>query len=130
MLKEYKLEQNFYITGYRNDIPAFTHLADLIVVASTGTEAQSRVAPQAFSTRKTVVSTNVGGLTEIVKNNYNGLVIPPNNPELMASAILKILNNSELKTNLEKNAYLLAQQELSFDYMMQKTINLYQKYMR
>jgi len=127
LIKQYGLERNFFITGYREDIAAFTHLADLLVVASIGTEAQSRVVPQAFSTRKTVVVTDVGGLTELVKDEQNGLVIPPENAEAMAAAILRILDDSTLKQKLENDAFELAQRCLSFDTMMDDTLELYER---
>jgi glycosyltransferase involved in cell wall biosynthesis len=126
LLKQYGLENNIFITGYREDIAAFTHLADLIVVASIGTEAQSRVVPQAFATGKTVVSTDTGGLTELVKNEYNGLVVPPKNPEAMAEAISRLLNNQAFKQKLENNAFEFAKQYLSFNIMMDKTVELYE----
>ncbi len=126
LIKQYGLERNFFITGYREDIAAFTHLADLLVVASIGTEAQSRIVPQAFATRKTVVVTDVGGLTELVKDEQNGLVIPPENALAMADAILKILEDLTLKQKFENNAYELAKRCLSFDSMMNDTLELYE----
>jgi glycosyltransferase involved in cell wall biosynthesis len=125
LIKQYGIEKNFFITGYREDTAAFTHLADLVVVASIGTEAQSRVVPQAFATRKTVVSTDIGGLTELVKDEHNGLVIPPKDAAAMAAAILRLLGDERLKQVLENNAFELAVQHLSFDIMMNKTIELY-----
>jgi len=126
LIKHYRLEKNVFITGYRDDIAAFTHLADLLVVASIGTEAQSRVVPQAFSTRKTVVVTDVGGLTELVKDKQNGLVIPPENVSAMAGAILKILEDRALKQKFENNAYEFAKRCLSFETMMDDTLQLYE----
>lgn len=126
LIKQYGLERNVFLTGYREDIAAFMHLADLVVVASIGTEAQSRVVPQAFSTRKTAVVTNVGGLTELVKNEQNGLVISPGNAEAMAAAILRILDDPSLKQKLENNAFELAKRCLSFDTMMDDTLELYE----
>ena len=128
LIKQYGLEKNIFITGYREDIAAFTHLADLVVVASIGTEAQSRVVPQAFATRKTVVSTDTGGLTELVKDEHNGLVIPPKNAAAMAAAILRILDDKPLKQKLENNAFELAKHYLSFDIMMTDTLKLYESF--
>lgn len=128
LIKQYSLEKNIFITGYREDIAAFTHLADLVVVASIGTEAQSRVVPQAFATRKTVVSTDTGGLTELVKDEYNGLVIPPKNAVAMAAAVLRILDDPQLKQKLESNALELAKHSLSFDAMMANTLKLYESF--
>jgi glycosyltransferase involved in cell wall biosynthesis len=128
LIKQYGIEKNLFITGYREDIAAFTHLANVVVVASIGTEAQSRVVPQAFATGKTVVSTDIGGLTELVKDEHNGLVIPPKNAAAMAAAISRILDNKQLKQKLENNAFELAKQCLSFDTMMNKTVELYENF--
>jgi glycosyltransferase involved in cell wall biosynthesis len=128
LIKQYDLEKNIFITGYREDIAAFTHLADLVVVASIGTEAQSRVVPQAFATRKTVVSTDTGGLMELVKDGHNGLIIPPKNAAAMAAAISRILDDRQLKLKLENNAFELAKHCLSFDTMMINTLELYESF--
>jgi len=125
LIKQYGIEKNLFITGCREDIAGFTHLADLVVVASIATEAQSRVVLQAFAMGKTVVSTDTGGLTELVKDEYNGLVIPAGNAVAMAAAILRILDDRQLKQKLEINAFKLAKQCLSFDIMMNITIELY-----
>ena len=126
LIKRYGIEQNLIITGYREDVAAFTHLADVIVIASTSTEAQSRVVPQAFATHRTVVSTDIGGLTELVKDGHTGLVIPPKNADAMATAISRILEDKQLKQKLEKNAFELAEHDLSFDTMMKNTLALYE----
>ncbi len=67
------------VTGYREDVAVFTYVANLVVVASISTEAQSRDVQQAFTMRKTVVSTDTGELTELIKHKYNGLVITTKN---------------------------------------------------
>jgi glycosyltransferase involved in cell wall biosynthesis len=42
-----------------------------------------------------VVATNVGGIGEIIENEKNGLLVPPRNPELLAEAILELINHTE-----------------------------------
>jgi glycosyltransferase involved in cell wall biosynthesis len=129
-IKQHKLENNIFMTGYREDIAQFTQLADLVVVASIGTEAQSRVVPQAFATQKTVVSTNTGGLTELVKHEHNGLVVAPKDAQAMANAISRLLSDNTLQQKLAANAFEFAQSNLSFDNMMTKTIALYKSIKR
>jgi glycosyltransferase involved in cell wall biosynthesis len=125
LIKQHHLEKNIIMTGYRNDIAEFIHLSDFVVVASTGTEAQSRIVPQTFATHRTVVSTNVGGLTELVLNEVNGLVVPPADSTAISNAMLKLLDDTMLKNKLESAAYVMAKEQLSFEMMMMKTINLY-----
>lgn len=124
-INRHKIANHFIMAGYRNDIAEFIHLADFVVVASIGTEAQSRIVPQSFATSRTVVSTNVGGLTELVRNEINGLVIPPRDADAMSKAMMRLLNNIALKCDLESAAYTMAVHQLSFKQMMNKTITLY-----
>jgi glycosyltransferase involved in cell wall biosynthesis len=116
------------MTGYRDDIAALIHLSDFVVIASIGTEAQSRIVPQSFATSRTVVTTDVGGLTELVSNGINGLVVPPKDAESMHYAMLKLLDDKILKRNLEHAGYKMAIEQLSFEKMMNKTKSLYSRF--
>lgn len=122
------LEGRCILTGYRDDVPDLLRLADLVVVASTGTEAQSRIVPQAFATRRTVVATNVGGLTELVRGRETGLVVPPSDVAALSSAICELLEDDALRDRLAANAYAMAQRELGFDRMMERTLDVYRAY--
>lgn len=125
MIASQNISDRFIMTGYRNDIAAFIHLSDFVVVASIGTEAQSRIVPQSFATSRTVITTDTGGLTELVSNEINGLVVKSKNSEALSNAMLRLLEDKTLKQNLEHAAYELAFSRLSFEQMMDKTIDLY-----
>ncbi|MGB8704800.1 MAG: glycosyltransferase family 4 protein, partial [Gillisia sp.] len=51
-----------------------------------------------------VISTNVGGIPYIIKEGETGLMIPPDNAEKMAEAVIKLMINSSLAKNISKNA--------------------------
>ncbi|MFN5879307.1 MAG: glycosyltransferase, partial [Flavobacteriales bacterium] len=53
---------------------------------------------------KTAVVSDNGGLPEAVKNGITGLVVPENDPEKTAEAVILLLENEKLKTELEINA--------------------------
>jgi glycosyltransferase involved in cell wall biosynthesis len=84
--------------------------------------------PQSFATSRTVVSTDIGGLTELVSNGINGLVVPPKDAESMSYAMLKLLDDKILKHNLEHAGYKMAIEQLSFEKMMNKTKSLYSRF--
>lgn len=129
IIKLNNVSDKFIMTGYRDDIAELIHLSDLVVVASIGTEAQSRIVPQSFATSRTVVSTSTGGLTELVIDGVNGLVIPPNDADAMSNAMIKLLDDKTLKRNLENSAYKMAIERLSFEKMMDKTKILYSQFL-
>jgi len=128
MINTYGMAESFFMTGYRDDVAAFIHLSDFTVVASVGVEAQSLIVPQTFATRRTVVSTNVGGLTELVQDGVNGLVVPSADVKAMSSAIIRLIEDDNLRNKLQENAYVMAVNNLSFEHLMDKMINLYYRF--
>jgi glycosyltransferase involved in cell wall biosynthesis len=51
-----------------------------------------------------IVSTNVGGLPYLLADGHDALLVPPDNPEAMAEAVRRILNDPVLATRLSRNA--------------------------
>ena len=47
---------------------------------------------EAMATRKTVVTTSIGAIPEIVKNWENGVMVPPKNSKKLAEVVVKLLN--------------------------------------
>ena len=125
LITDMGIQSQCLMVGYRDDVADLINLADLVVIASIATEAQSRVVPQSFASKTTVVSTSTGGLTELVKDRVNGLVVPPRDAEAMANAIEAVLIDESLKSYLEAQAYQFALNHLSFETMMKKTLKLY-----
>jgi glycosyltransferase involved in cell wall biosynthesis len=49
-----------------------------------------------------VVSTNVGGIPKLIKDQQEALLVPPDDPKAMADAVRKILTNAELASRISK----------------------------
>ncbi|EIF6174297.1 glycosyltransferase family 4 protein [Clostridium perfringens] len=76
---------------------------DIAIVPTTGSEGTSLSLLEAMSSSCAVITTNIGGLTNIIINNYNGLLISPNSSELYI-AIRELIVNENLRKRLSKNA--------------------------
>ncbi len=73
-------------------VPAYFGAADLVVqpyVSAT----QSGVAQIAFHFERPVVVTDVGGLAEVVPHGEAGLVVPPDDPEALARAVVRFFRD-------------------------------------
>jgi len=70
---------------------------------------------EAFSLGKTVVASNIPGTNEIVKHNYNGLLFPPKNTELLTNCMIQLIEGKELKKRLELNSLKTYQSKFSFE---------------
>ncbi len=65
-----------------------------------------------------VISTNVGGIPFLLENNYNGILINPNDIEAMVTAMLLLLNDENIVEKLSLNARATAE---SFDWKIIRT---------
>ena len=50
-----------------------------------------------------VVATNRGGVSDIIRSPEEGLMADPNDPEAMATAVLRVLEDAELRETLRRN---------------------------
>ncbi|HEX6288579.1 MAG TPA: glycosyltransferase [Herpetosiphonaceae bacterium] len=73
------------------DLPDYFEAADVVVLPYVSAT-QSAVVQLAFGFGKPVITTRVGGLYEVVQDGYNGLVVPPQNEEALAAAIVRYFN--------------------------------------
>lgn len=85
--------------GYRSDVESILHAADLCVVPSRN-EGLSLAAMEAMATGLPVVATRVGGLPEVVVDGETGVLVEPDNPPALASAVIRVLADPTLRTGL------------------------------
>lgn len=69
-------------------VQPYFDIADVVVLPYVSAT-QSGIVQLAFGFGKPVITTRVGGLHEVVQDGYNGLVVPPQNEEALAAAIVR-----------------------------------------
>ena len=82
------------------DVPTYFSAADVVVqpyVAAT----QSGVAQIAFNFDKPLITTDVGGLAEVVHHEFNGLLVPPEDAERLADAVIRFFKE-DMRKRLEE----------------------------
>ena len=65
---------------------------------------------EAMSLGLPIISTRVGGMDCLIEHNQDGILVPEKNPEVMASEILKLMENPEVATELSRKARLKVEQ--------------------
>ncbi|WP_435138132.1 glycosyltransferase family 4 protein [Formosa sp. A9] len=73
-----------------------------------------------------VVSTNVGGIPEIIQHENNGLLTEPYDDKTLTEYIFKIAEDSNLKTQFVNQAYKTLINTFTTTQMAQKTLEVYQ----
>lgn len=80
--------------GYRDDVSNIMSAIDIYVVSSK-TESFSLSALEAMAAGKPIVATKCGGPEEIIMDGQTGLLVPVNDSDKMAKAVLSLINNSQ-----------------------------------
>ena len=77
---------------------------------------------------KPIVACNVGGNPEIIKDGATGLLVPAQNPEALAEAMERLINDLELAKSLGANAKQVFNDSFRFETIVEETIlPLYEK---
>jgi glycosyltransferase involved in cell wall biosynthesis len=96
-----------------------------LVVLPYTEASQSGVIPIAYLFGKPVVATSVGSIPEIVKDGISGIIVPPKNPESLADAIIKVLCDDIFRKKLGENGKKIAEENLSWHLIAEKTEEIY-----
>ena len=113
-------------TSYKPDESLSIHQKhDIAVVPTRGSEGTSLSLLEAMATGCAVIATNVGGMTNIILDGFNGLMISPDSDEL-ADALLKLIENEELRKKLSCNARETVTEAFSYEKWRERWIKLIQ----
>lgn len=80
------------LLGTRDDVDHLLPAADVVALPSRS-ESFPQVALQAMAASRPVVASGVGGLLEIVNDGVTGLIVPPEDPGALASALTTLLDD-------------------------------------
>jgi glycosyltransferase involved in cell wall biosynthesis len=86
-------------TGPRDDVPEILTALDLFVQPSLE-EAQGIAALEAMVRRVPVLATRVGGVREMVQHGETGWLVPPADPDALATGISKLVTDPALRGRL------------------------------
>ncbi|MDW7755751.1 MAG: glycosyltransferase family 4 protein [Brevefilum sp.] len=105
LVRQYHLEDAIEVLpGVSHDaIPQQLNQADIFINTSNY-DTFPRSIIEAMANGLCIVSTHVGGIPYLISNHQEGLLVPPDKPDEMASAIREILQNTTLASYLSQNA--------------------------
>jgi len=72
-----------------------------------------------------IITTNVGGIPEMIDDNVSGILIQPKNSQQLAEKILELINNPEIAQKMTQKAQEKVVKEFSLEKMIKETKKLY-----
>lgn len=128
---ELGVERQVLFAGFieKNNRHLFYKAADVFCLPSSmKTESFGIVNLEAMASGIPVVASNYGGIPDVIKDGENGLLIPPNDPDSLAKALIKLLKNDNKREKMGINGKNKAK-NYSWTKIAKKTNELYNKVM-
>jgi glycosyltransferase involved in cell wall biosynthesis len=97
---------------------------DIAVVPTLGSEGTSLSLIEAMASKCAVVATNVGGITNIILDNYNGLLVNPTEKQFY-EALEKLVVDEQFRKNISENAYQTVLHAFNIDLWEEKWLKVF-----
>ena len=101
--------------------------ASSVLVVPSRMESLPQSIKEAFYLKIPVIATNVGGIPELIQHEKTGILIPSENEQEMIDAINNLIKNNSLIETMTKNAFDFINKFYSWDELLPKYIELYEK---
>lgn len=111
--------------GKRMDIPDILMHSDIFVLPTLNDNLPISVIEAMFA-KQAIITTNCGGIREIISHLDTGIIIEPGDVADLAAKILLLLENEKLRKKLAENAQSFADQHLTAKRMAEKIIDVYE----
>lgn len=117
--------KNILFLGRRNDVNTILAASDIFVAPSAWYEAFGFTIAEASACGVPVVTTNVGGIPEIIKDGVTGYVVPVRAPKEIASKLESLALDKELRLKMGMNGSELVKHKFTVERMANETYNVY-----
>jgi L-malate glycosyltransferase len=125
LARELGLDGALVVAGYRHDADSLLAAADIVTLSSRE-EGMGSVLLDALLLGKPIVATRAGGIPEVVSDRETGLLVPPEDPEALGTAIARVAKDSALAARISEAAG-RSVHEFSVARMAERTVGIYRR---
>jgi len=118
------LEGAFKFLGRRSDIPEILASCDMAVLPSRA-EGLPNAVLEYMAAGLPTIATRVGGIAELVQDGVTGLLVPAENANALAGALLRFLRDPEQARQIANNGQRFAVENFSFERLIREIDELY-----
>lgn len=123
-ISKYQLTNSIFLYGNRQDIPFILSQANIGVLSSKSEGLPVALLEYGLA-KLPVVVTDVGDCSNVVKDEVNGLVVPPNNSKKLEEAILKLIIHSKGANSMGEKLFETVVSKFSKAAYVSKLIKIY-----
>ena len=128
LVNDLGLQSHVHFLGYieENKKPLLYNASDIYIMNSLDTDEKGDSEGfgitflEANACGKPVIGTNVGGISDAIENNVNGILVKPNDMNATAEAIIRLFSNKILYRKLSSNGILRVKDKFSLSHAGEK----------
>jgi len=127
IIRNLKLQSNVLLIGPSAHVEEIFNLADAVVLPFIRPYWMDPplVLLEAMSCGAAVVATTVGALSEVIRKHENGILTKPNDPMILAKAIIELINNPEEAYKIGRRARETIVEKYSFKNVVNRILKIY-----
>ncbi|WP_278705348.1 glycosyltransferase family 4 protein [Parabacteroides goldsteinii] len=110
--------------GFQKNMYTIYQYSDIVVLPSYR-EGLPKSLIEASAVGRPIITTDVPGCRECVRENWNGFLVPAKDSKALAEAILKLIENENLRNKFGENSRRLAEQQFSLSEVVNRHMNIY-----
>lgn len=112
-------------------VPEYQNKLDIAVFPSVlDSESFGVSVIEASACERPVIASRKGGLVEVIEENQTGLLVPAEDPQALADAILKLLNDPDLRKQMGKRGRKKVESLYNWEMNLQDMIHQYNLYLK
>lgn len=111
--------------GYRKDVKELLKRSHIMAFPSWYREGLPKSVIEAEALGRPVVTTDSVGCKDTVIDGYNGYIVKPKDPAQLAAAIKRLIDNSELRRKMGRNAREFAVQRFDIEDVIKVHLKIY-----
>ena len=108
--------------GHQNNMPNVLHQSTIVCLPTSYGEGLPKCLLEAASCGRPIVTYDVPGCREIVKDGYNGYLVQPKSIDGLVEAIILLINNYKLCVQMGKNGRKLVKKYFTQEKIAQETM--------
>lgn len=129
LIERFKLRKNILIDSFNlEDMPCLYNVSQVCVYPSSSFEPFGLTMLESMACAKPMIVTRMGGMPEIITDSVNGFVVPPKDTEELASRVIQLFSDKELRARLGRTGREMVEKRFTQKMVAEMTLKLYRKF--
>lgn len=129
LITKYDLKDRVKITGWVNDVNKYISAFDIGILTSRW-EGFGLVLTEYMAAKKPIIASNIGGIPELIEDNYNGILVDINDTDKFIKSIIELKYNSTLKHKYVENSSCILENKFNIKTVVERHNKLYRKLLK